>query len=47
MGNMFKKVKATTVEEYLNSVSKEQKEDFLFLHELIKKTAPSLKPHFS
>lgn len=44
---MFKKVKANTVEEYLDSVPKERKEDILFLHKFIQKTVPKLKPHFA
>jgi hypothetical protein len=45
--NMFKPVKATTVEEYLASLPEDRKEPFLFLHDLIQKTAPTLKPHFA
>lgn len=45
--NMFKKVKANSVESYLASVPKERKEDILFLHKFIQKAAPKLKPHFS
>ncbi|MEK6909245.1 MAG: DUF1801 domain-containing protein [Nanoarchaeota archaeon] len=44
---MFKKVKAKTVEEYINSITGERKEQIVFLHNLIKKTVPSLKPHFA
>lgn len=43
--NMFKPVKATTVKEYLASVPPERKELVAFLHALIQKSAPSLKPH--
>ena len=45
--NMFKPVKATTVQEYLDSVPAERKELILFLHNFIQKTVPSLKPHFA
>jgi hypothetical protein len=45
--NMFKKVKADSVESYLVSTPKEQKEDFLFLHNFIKKTVPKLKLYFA
>lgn len=45
--NMFKKVKANSVESYLAAVPKERKEDFIFLHNFIKKTVPKLKPHFA
>ncbi len=45
--NMFKKVKAESVEEYLASVPKDRQEDILFLHKFIKKTAPKLKVHFA
>lgn len=44
---MFKAVKAKTVKEYLAAVPAKQKDDFLFLHTLIQKTAPKLKPHFA
>lgn len=45
--NMFKKVKATTVAEYLAAVPQERKEDILFLHKFIQKVATKLKPHFA
>jgi hypothetical protein len=45
--NMFKKVKANSVESYLAAVPKERKEDFLFLHKFIQKTVPKLKTHFA
>lgn len=44
---MFKAVKAKTVKEYLASLPKERKDTVLFLHKLIQKTAPKLKPHFA
>lgn len=47
MGNMFKKVKAKTVAEYLAAVPAEHKKDILFLHKFIQKTVPSLKSHFA
>jgi hypothetical protein len=45
--NMFKPTAAKTVDEYLAALPEERKEPFLFLHELIQKTAPSLKSHFA
>jgi len=45
--NMFKKVKATTVEEYLDAVPEERKEMIQSLHDFIRKAAPKLKPHFA
>lgn len=44
---MFKKVKANSVESYLAAVPEERKEDILFLHKFIQKSAPKLKPHFA
>jgi hypothetical protein len=44
---MFKSVKATTVQEYLDSVSPDRKELVFFVHDFIQKTVPSLKPHFA
>lgn len=45
--NMFKSVKATTVEEYLAQVPAERQDIINFLHQFIQKAAPSLKPHFA
>lgn len=45
--NMFKKVTANTVEEYLENVPEDRQEIITFLHEFIQKSAPSLKPHFA
>jgi uncharacterized protein YdhG (YjbR/CyaY superfamily) len=45
--NMFQKVKATTVQEYLDAVPAERKEIIQALHAFIQKTVPSLKPHFA
>lgn len=44
--NMFKPVKAKTVEEYFKMLPDERREALEFLHNLILKTAPSLKPNF-
>lgn len=44
--NMFKPVKAKTIEEYFAMLTPERKEIMLYLHEFIQKTAPSLKPNF-
>jgi len=45
--NMFKKVKAKSVTEYLASVPAERKDLMRFLYDFIRKSAPSLKPHFA
>lgn len=45
--NMFKGVKAKTVDEYLENVPAERKDIINFLHQFIQKSAPSLKPHFA
>ncbi|MCA9342566.1 DUF1801 domain-containing protein [Candidatus Saccharibacteria bacterium] len=45
--NMFKGVKATNVEEYLDNVPAERKDTINFLHQFIQKAAPGLKPHFA
>lgn len=44
---MFKKIKATSVEEYLKSIPENRKEDILSLHNFIKSTVPNLKSHFA
>lgn len=45
--NMFKGVKATSVQEYLDQVPEERKDIINFLHQFIQKAAPKLKPHFA
>ena len=45
--NMFKDVKATTVEEYLDQVPEDRKEIITFLHKFIQESAPELKPYFA
>lgn len=45
--NMFKPVKAKTIEEYFAMLAPERKEPMQFLHNFIQKIAPSLKPHFA
>jgi hypothetical protein len=45
--NMFKKVKATSITGYLDSVPPERQELIRFLHGFIQKAAPGLKPHFA
>lgn len=45
--NMFKPVNATSVHEYLRALAPERREPITFLHELIQKTVPALKPHFA
>lgn len=47
MANMFKKVKANSVTEYINSVPEDRKKTIKFLHNFIQKSAPKLKPHFT
>ena len=45
--NMFKPVKARSVKEYLDMLTRERRQMFEFLHKFIQKTSPSLKPHFA
>lgn len=45
--NMFKPVDAGSIEEYIGMLEPERKHAIEFLHSLIQKTAPSLKPHFA
>ena len=45
--NMFKPVKAKTVDEYFKMIPQDRIEPIKFLHDFIKKTAPTLKPHFA
>lgn len=45
--NMFKPVKAKSVEQYIKKLSPERKQAIIFLHELIKKTVPKMTPHFA
>ena len=45
--NMFKAVKATSVQEYFDMLPEERREPMEFLHKFIQKAAPSLKPHFA
>lgn len=45
--NMFKPVKAKTVNEYLASVPKERAKAVRFLHAFIQKSGPRLKPHLA
>lgn len=44
---MFKPVKATNVEEYMEMLPPERREVLESLDKLIRKVAPSLKPHFA
>lgn len=44
---MFKATKAKSVKEYLAALPADRKEVVQFLHNLIQKTAPKLKPHFA
>lgn len=45
--NMFKSVKASTVEEYIDSIPIGRKEDFMLVDKFIQKKSPSLKRHFA
>ena len=45
--NMFKPTKAKTVKEYMQALPADRREIVAFLHDLIRKTAPSLKAHFA
>ena len=45
--NMFSKNEAKSVLEYLMMVPEDRKKDIDFLHDLIQKTVPSLKPYFA
>lgn len=46
--NMFKPVKAKTIEEYIDSVlDPKRKSDIIALYEFIKKTVPSKKPYMA
>lgn len=45
--NMFKPVKANTIKEYIEQIPEPRKRDIIALDNLIKKIAPSLKPHFA
>ncbi len=45
--NMFKPTKATTVKEYMDAMPEDRREMVEAIHELIRKTAPTLKPHFA
>ncbi len=44
---MFKPTKAKSVKEYMQALPPERREAIEFLHALIQKTTPSLKPHFA
>ena len=44
---MFKPTKAKSVNEYISALPPERREEVNFLHALIKKTAPKLRPHFA
>lgn len=45
--NMFKPVKAKSIEEYLNLIPEPRKSEVIKLHEFIQKTVPALKPYFA
>ncbi len=45
--NMFKPVKATTTDEYINQLEGERKKIIEYLDAFIKKTSKELKPHFA
>lgn len=43
---MFKPSKAKTIKDYIATLPADRRETFEFLHKLIQKTAPKLKPNF-
>lgn len=45
--NMFKKVSASSVKEYVDSIPEERKEMVATLHKLIQQTVPEYKPYFA
>ncbi len=45
--NMFKKVKASSVSEYLKVLPSDRKKDIEFLHKFIQKTSSKFKSHFA
>lgn len=45
--NMFKPVKANSVNEYLEMLSPDRREIIMYLQKLIQKASPSLTPHFA
>lgn len=45
--NMFKPTKAKTIEEYMGSLPPEQRDVIVFMHDFIRKTVPSLRPHLA
>ena len=45
--NMFKPVKATSIETYLAALAPERRKMIDFMHDFIQKAAPKLKPHFA
>lgn len=44
---MFKPVKATTIEEYIDEIPEPRKSDILKIDKFLRKFAPGLKPHFA
>lgn len=45
--NMFKPVRAKTIKEYLQALPDDRREIVDFLHDVIRKAVPKLKPHFA
>lgn len=45
--NMFKPVKAKSIKEYFGMLPKERRVPVEFVHRLIQKVSPKLKPHFA
>ena len=45
--NMFKAVKATTIEEYIDSIEEPRKSEIIELDKFIHKVTPTLSPHFA
>jgi len=44
---MFKPTKAKSIKEYLDALPPERREPIEFLHAMIQKVSPKLKPHFA
>lgn len=45
--NMFKPVKPTTIQEYLESIPSDRQKIINFLHQFIQDSSPDLTPHFA
>lgn len=45
--NMFKPSKAKSIASYIAAVPKDRRDTIVFLHDFIRQTVPTLKPHFA